>query len=407
MAILDDLSFDAALVGATRPLKIMHVTTVALSHRYLLLAQLTALVAAGHDVVAVSADGDDVRYLEERGIRHRSLDGSTRGLDLAADLRAARSFASIVRSERPDIVHTHNPKPGVYGRIIARMLGVDMVVNTVHGLYATPDDPWKRRAAVYALEAVASRFSHLELVQNIEDTELMIRTPLAPSSKVRHLGNGIDLSRFSDVDGEARRQEVRAELGLADDDVVVGSVGRLVAEKGFRELLEASRQLGPNHKLIVIGPDEPEKADALSPGLIEEARGRGVLFLGHRTDIDRLLPACDLFVLASYREGVPRAAMEAAACGLPVVATDIRGCRQVVDHGETGLLVPPADAEALAGALRTLIVDVDRRRAFGLAGRRKAEVEFDERGVVERVIAAYDELSGRRHLSPTPVFSSS
>jgi len=373
-------------------MKIVHLTTVASSHRYLLLPQLQALADAGHEVVAVSADGPDVAALEALGIRHRALAGSTRGFDLRADLRAARSFAAIVRQERPDVVHTHNPKPGVYGRVLARLLGVPVVVNTVHGLFAAPGDPLRRRAVVYGLEAVASRFSHLELVQNIEDVELMIRTPLAPSGRVRFLGNGIDLARFDPDASASCRREVRQELGLAADAVIVLSVGRLVAEKGFRELIESSAAVEEDHTLVLVGPEDPEKADALPGQLLDEARRRGVRTLGHRSDVERLMAAADVFVLASYREGFPRAAMEAAASGVAVIATDIRGCRQVVDHDDTGLLVPRREVAPLADALRRLLRDPGLRERMGKAGRIKAEAEFDERRVVDRLLGAYADL---------------
>lgn len=372
-------------------MKVLSLSTVASTQRYLLLPQLTSLVERGHEVVAVSADGDDVEYLARRGIRHRSLPGSTRGFDLRADVRAARSFAAIVRDERPDLVHTHNPKPGIYGRIIARALGVPMVVNTVHGLYATPDDTWKRRAAVYGLEAVASRFSHLELVQNIEDVELMVGSPLAPSAKVRFLGNGIDTRRFAPASPE-KRAEIRAELGIEPGSVAIVSVGRLVAEKGFRELLRASEEMEQPHTLVVVGPDDPEKADALDVDLLHRARERGVRFLGHRTDLHRILPAMDVFVLASYREGVPRAAMEGASSGLPVVATDVRGCRQVVDHERSGLLVPVRSVRPLAEALDHLVADPARRDRLGLAARAKARAEFDELDVFRRLFDGYGEV---------------
>ncbi|MEZ5409756.1 MAG: glycosyltransferase family 4 protein [Acidimicrobiales bacterium] len=390
MPVAGSVRFDCE--GRWGSMKIVHLTTVAMSHRYLLLPQLTALVDAGHEVVAVSADGPEVADLAAHGIRHRPLEGSTRGFDLLADLRAARSFASIVRQERPDLVHTHNPKPGVYGRIIARTLRVPVVVNTVHGLYATPEDPFMRRLAVYGLEAVASRFSHLELVQNIEDTELMIDTRLAPAGRVRHLGNGIDIRRFEPRRRAEHRRAVRSELGLGDDEVMVLSVGRLVAEKGFGELLAASEAISEPHALVIVGPEDPEKPDALPAEAVAAARTRGVRFLGHRHDIDRLLAAADVFVLASHREGFPRAAMEAAASGLPIIATDIRGCRQVVDDGITGLLVPRRDPGALAAALAKLAGNRDLRLGLGAAGRTKAEAEFDELHVIERLFESYRDL---------------
>jgi glycosyltransferase involved in cell wall biosynthesis len=364
---------------------------VASSLRYLLLAQLLSQRDAGYDVVAVSAPGPDVAVLEAHGIRHRALAGSTRGFDLGADVRALRSFVSIVRQERPDVVHTHNPKPGVYGRVAARVLGVPLVVNTVHGLYAAPDDGLARRAVVYGLEAVAARFSHVELVQNAEDAELMRRTPLAPSAKVRLLGNGVDLDRFR-PSSDAARRSARRELGIGDDAFAVVAVGRLVAEKGFGELFAANRAMRVPHVTCVIGPDDLDKADALTPAEVDRARRDGVRFLGHRADVERLLPAFDTFALPSHREGFPRAAMEAAASGLPVVATDVRGCRQVVDSEVTGLLVPRGDSTALALALDRLGADPELRRTFGRAGRAKAEAEFDEDAVVRRVLDAYAPL---------------
>jgi len=383
-------------------MKIMHLATVAISHRDLLMAQLTALVDAGHEVVAVSAEGDGVSEIEAQGIRFRPLEASTRGFDIRADFQAARSFVEILRDEKPDLVHTHNPKPGIYGRIAARMVGVPRVVNTVHGLYAAPDSPLTKRAVVYGLEAVASRFSQLELVQNIEDVDLMCRTPIARTSCVRHLGNGIDLDRFRDKLDDEERQEIRDELGIDRHEVAVVSVGRLVNEKGFPELLEAADMVPSAHRFFVIGPDDPEKADALAPSARKAAEARGVIFLGRRSDLQRLLPAFDLFVLASHREGLPRAAMEAAACGLPVVATNIRGCRQVVDDGENGFLVPVRNASALAAAMDKLISDPDLRDRCGVAGRAKAERDFDENVVVDRMFAAYAEL-GVYSAVPVPV----
>ena len=135
-------------------------------------------------------------FLEARGLRFVELEGSTRSMSLGGDLRAARSLWRILRRERPDVLHTHNPKPGIYGRILGRLAGVPLVVHTTHGLYAAPDDPLPKRLVVYGLEAVASRFSHVELVQNPEDLELMRRWRIAPRRKLRLLGNGVDLDRF-------------------------------------------------------------------------------------------------------------------------------------------------------------------------------------------------------------------
>ncbi len=190
-----------------------------------------------------------------------------------SDIRAALELWHILRRERPTVLHTHNPKPGLYGRIIGRLAGVPIVVNTVHGLYATPDDPLVRRALVYSLEAFASRWSDVELVQNVEDLELMRRRRLAGARKLRHLGNGVDLRRFSPGLDADRRAELRASWGIDDRTVIVGTVGRLVAEKGYIELFEAVADLAPGVRLVVVGG--PDAATARRPGPGGARAGRG------------------------------------------------------------------------------------------------------------------------------------
>ena len=386
-----------------RPLRVAHLTTVDMSLELLLGPQLDAVVEAGGEVLGISAPGPYVDALEQRGVRHVALAGSTRGWSLRGDVRAAADLWRILRRERPSVLHTHNPKPGLYGRVVGRLAGVPIVVNTVHGLYATEDDPWARRAVVYTLEALASRFCDAELVQNAEDVETMRRFRLARSNKVTHLGNGVDLQRFRpDRLSAGERRSLRSSWGGDEETVVVGCVGRLVAEKGYPELFEAVRRLAPQVRLVVVGGDDPDKPDALDPRLIEQAGAAGVVFLGHRGDVAELLAGFDLFVLASHREGQPRAAMEAAAAGLPVVATDIRGCRQVVDDGTTGLLVPVRDADGLRGALAHLAASQDMRRRMGDAAVAKARREFDENRVVRTVMHTYLTVAARKgvHLVP-------
>jgi glycosyltransferase involved in cell wall biosynthesis len=147
----------------------------------------------------------------------------------------------------------------------------------------------------------------------------------------------------------------------------------------------------------VIGGEDPSKPDSLEPDLVARALASGVRFLGHRDDVDVLYRAMDVFVLASHREGYPRAAMEAAATGLPIVATDVRGCRQVVEHERNGLLVPVRDPAALAGAIRRIGDDPRIRASMGAASREIACARFDERDVVRRVLDSYREVAAAKH----------
>jgi glycosyltransferase involved in cell wall biosynthesis len=385
----------SAGAGARRPI-LVHLTTTDMSLDWLLGPQLSAFAEDGYDVVGVSAAGPHVAALVERGIRHVALASATRSMDPRRDVQAFAELVGVLRRLRPTILHTHNPKPGLYGRVAGRLTGVPVIVNTVHGLYALPEDRLAKRAVVYGLERAASTCSRAELVQNPEDLETLARIGV-PRSKLVLLGNGIDLARFDPFRLAAdARARARAAMGVTDDDVVVGLVGRLVAEKGYREVFAAARLLRsrcPNVRVVVIGPDDPDKAAGIgAEELAAATRDGGVRFLGRRDDVDLLYAGMDLYVLASYREGFPRSAMEAAAMGLPIVATDIRGCRQVVEDGRTGVLVPVGDVVALTEAIGWLAGAGDVRAAMGEAARQWARAQFDQQDQIDTTLATDERL---------------
>lgn len=389
-----------SLDRADRRLRVAHLTTVDLSLRFLLWPQLLEVEHLGGVSIGISSPGPWVDEIVNAGVVHVPLTSSTRGFSLTSDLRASWELWRALRRIEIDVLHTHNPKPGIYGRIVGRLAGVPVVVNTLHGFYATETDPWLKRGVVYGLEAVAARFSDAELHQNPEDLELAKRLHIVPASRGRLLGNGIDLERFdaNSVDPGAR-ERIRTEIGAVNGDIVVGTVGRLVAEKGIPEFLDAARQLGDGFVFMVAGPFDPDKPDSIDDGTIAQARRDGVRFLGMRTDMEDLYSAMDVFVLASHREGFPRAAMEAAAMGLPVIATDIRGCRQVVVDGENGFLVPVANSHRLAEAIHEVGMDPDQRQAMSRKSRQFAEERFDEREVVRIVIETYRRALEAKSLS--------
>lgn len=384
----------------TRRPVLVHVTTTDISLELLLGPQLRAFAAAGYDVIGISAPGPYVEPLVASGIRHLPLANATRSMAPGRDLAALFELRNVFRALGPDIVHTHNPKPGVYGRLAARLAHVPVVVNTVHGLYATPDDGLAKRAVVYGLERMAASCSHAELVQNAEDIPVLRRLGVRPR-KLHLLGNGVDLGRFDPARVHlGARAALRASLGIPADAVVCGLVGRLVWEKGYREVFAAAAALRarcPDLHFVVVGPPDPAKADGVGADAIDAARRAGRLhFVGERHDVEEWYRAFDLYALASYREGFPRSAMEAAAMGLPIVATDIRGCRQVVDHEVTGLLVPVRDAGALAGAIERLTHDASSRQTMGRAAAAKARREFDQQHCIEVTLEVYERLLARR-----------
>ena len=369
--------------------RLLHVTTTDISLELLLGPQLRAFRDAGYEVHTASAPGPFVAALEADGIVHHPLRHATRASAPHKDVLALFELYRLFRRLRPDIVHTHNPKPGVYGRIAARLARVPLVVNTQHGLYAQPTDRLARRLPVYVLERIAAAFSHVELVQNEEDI-ITLRRLRVPARKLHLLGNGIDLERFRPR--PEVRTEVRAELGIDDDQIAVGAVGRLVWEKGYAELFDAARAILAGRDdvvFVVAGPDDLDKGDPLTADDVAAAEAAGVRFLGHCDDPERLYQAFDVYVLASHREGFPRSAMEAAATGLPIVACDIRGSRQVVDHGVTGLLGAVRSPSVLQAHITQLVDDADLRATMSAAALDKARRDFDQQRVIDRTLAVY------------------
>jgi glycosyltransferase involved in cell wall biosynthesis/ribosomal protein S18 acetylase RimI-like enzyme len=389
----------------TSPLRVAHLTTVDLTLRFLLLDQLRRLREEGFEVAGISAPGPWVSDLEAEGIRHIPWPHATRAWAPVSDARALAELVGILRRERFHILHTHNPKPGILGRVAGRMTGVPCVVNTVHGLYATRDDRPARRVPVVALERMAARFSDLELYQSEEDLAWAREIGLVDERKGVLLGNGTDLARFDpSAVPPKRRAALRRSLGIREGALVVGTAGRLVAEKGYREFFAAAREVRsamPEVAFLVVGGDDPDKADAIPADEVERA-GKDVVFTGWREDVRDLLAIMDVFVLASWREGVPRSAIEAAAMARPLVLTDIRGCREVGRHGREALLVPRRNPERLAMALLHLLRDRALREQLGAAARVRATARFDERKVVDTVLTRYRSLLELKGLWPQP-----
>jgi glycosyltransferase involved in cell wall biosynthesis len=386
-------------------IKVAHVTTIDLSLRYLLLNQLRSLQAAGYEVVGISAPGPEVGFLEEAGIRHISVP-LTRNVTPLADLRALGCLYRLMRRERFHVVHCHTPKAELLGQVAAHLAGVPVVVDTFRGIYYRPQmhPLWRRLFLLMA--RLAAGCADVVLSQSQDNLEMAVREGICPPDKIKLLGNGVDLARF-----DRRRLEsevvarTRHALGLAPDVRLVGFVGRLVAEKGVLELLAAAaavREQVPGTLFLFIGPMDDAKADALTP---KAAGAYGVadacVFAGMRLDMPELYALMDVFVLPSHRESFPRSPIEAAAMEVPCVATDIPGCREAVEHGTNGLLVPVGDVLALAKAIVQLLSDDVMARRMGKAGRRLAEQRFDERQVFARVKAEYAQLLMEKGLANT------
>jgi glycosyltransferase involved in cell wall biosynthesis len=384
------------------PATVAHVTTADISLRYLLLNQLEAIRARGYEVTGVSSPGPDVAGLEAAGLCHEAVP-MTRRITPLADACSLFRLYRLMRRRRFTIVHTHTPKPGLLGQVAARLAGVPVVVNTLHGFYFHDHTPALARRFYVFLEKIAARCSDLILSQNPEDVGTALREAIAPAGRIRLLGNGIDVRRFDPARvGGSGRRDARARLGIAEDAPVVGFVGRLVAEKGVRELLLAARIVLedlPRARFLFVGGTDADKGDRLTA---EVARDAGLqsacVFAGVRQDMPEMYAAMDVFVLPSHREGFPRAPMEASAMKVPCVVTDVRGCRQVVTAGRNGLVVPLGEVKALAQGILCILTSASLARRMGEEGRKRALREFDEHSVFATVLLEYDRLLQRKGL---------
>ena len=312
-----------------------------------------------------------------------------------AELRALLGIFALYRRIRPALAHHITVKGALYGTIAARLARVPAIVNTLPGLgYLFTSHQWRARAlrpfARLAFRLLFHGAATRVIVQNVDDLAFLEERGLVARDRlVLVRGSGVDVRRF-------------AAHPEPDGPPSVAMVSRMLWDKGVGELVEAARLLqsrGRSLRIVLVGAPDPENPGSVPLGRLEEWNRSGVIeWTGAREDIPGVWASSHIATLPSYYgEGVPKALLEAAACGRPIVAADVTGCREVVRHGENGLLVPPRDAAALAEALDRLAADPELRRRLGARGRQIAETEFAEDIVVTDTLAVYRDLLGERY----------
>ncbi len=357
------------------------MTNVDFSLRHFLMPLMQAGAGRGHEMVGVSADGALLDEVRATGLRVIAVP-LARSLSPPAQWRAFRALLTVIRAERPDLVHAHMPISGFLARLAARVAGVPRVAYTCHGFLFNQPGPWWRRALALVIEWTGGRLTDLTLTVSTEEAADARR--LWIDRRAIAVGNGRDPARFHP--DAAARARIRAEFGVPGDRPVVIIVSRLVRHKGHPELLAAMAEV-PEAELWVVGDRLPsDHGEDLESLFAASPLGSRLRRLGYRRDVPALLAAADVFALPSHFEGLPMSVIEAMLTGLPVVATAIRGPREQVVAGETGLLVPPMTVAPLAAALRTLCADPALRARMGAAGRARALSLYTEDAVVTRTL---------------------
>lgn len=352
---------------------------------------LRFLRARGFELLLVAPEDQYSAKLRELGFSFRSLDLKRRSLNPLGEFLTLLDTYKIYREYKPDIVHHHTVKCVLYGTIAARLSGVHRVLNSVTGLgHLFLSDSIRIRVIRKCLLWVYRLFSRGKcfrfLFQNSDDLELFRRLGIVKAgSYVLIRGSGVDTKRFVPL----YRQESECAPRLL-------FASRLLREKGIYELVEALRQLrraGLRFEFRCAGTADEGNPSAIRREDLDSWEREGIVhFLGHLDSIDEEICAADIVLLPSWREGVPKILLEGASAGKALLATDVPGCREVVEHGKTGWLVPARNPEALAEGLRILISDPALRLRLGSAAREKVVREFDQDLIHQKTSEIYDEL---------------
>jgi glycosyltransferase involved in cell wall biosynthesis len=328
----------------------------------------------------------------------------SRSMNVFSHAAAVWRTYRLLRRTRFDVVHVHTPIAALIGRVAARLAGVPVIIYTAHGFYFHADmAPWKRSLHV-ALERLGAACGHFIMTVSDEDRQEALRTGIAHADTIETIYNGIDTARFDPARfSAADRGAFRSRHAIPGNAYVIGIVGRLVREKGFLELFDAVAALRRDHprvRLLVVGDALPSEHDAGKALIVERARALGledaITWTGMVDDTAPWLAAMDSFALPSYREGLPVSLLEAMGMALPSVATNIRGCREEIVHGESGWLVPPRDSVALADRLRWFVEHPDEARQMGQRARQRVIEQFDIRRVLNHQMRIYDRLLRQR-----------
>ena len=352
---------------------------------------------AGYEVLVATRVTDHAGRIRNEGFRLVPITLVRSNRNPLYEIGALVQLILLYARERPQIVHHVALKPILYGSLAAWIARVPVVLNAFAGLgYAFTDGP-RRTSALRSVLRLGLKFAvrisrSIVVFQNVEDRDLMIKEEIVDPRKVRLIaGSGVDTHQFVPLN---------PPVGLP----IVMLAGRILWDKGVGEFIEAVRLLqkrGVSARFVLVGRRDEENPTAIDEAqLTRWSQEDGVEWWGHREDMPAVLGAATLVVLPSYREGLPKVLLEAAACGKALIAADVPGCREVVIHEKTGLLVPVRDAPALAEAIACLLSDHGRRAAFGEAGRELVLREHAKEKIARQFLDLYRELLGPLRHAP-------
>jgi len=341
---------------------------------------------AGYAVVVVTRERRHGEQIRSAGLKLVPIGFERQSINPFGELRLLSDICRIYSRERPDIVHHVAAKPIFYGTLVARLLGLKAVVNAPVGMgYAFSSSDTKARVLRPLIQLgyrlLLNPSGSRVIFENGHDLNAFVGSGVVRQNEaVLIRGAGINLAAF---------QPHPVEAGIP----VVMLIARMLRDKGVMEFVAAAHQLhasGVQARFVLVGNPDAANPASISLDTLKSWNGaNGVEWWGWRDDIAEVLRQAHIVCLPSYREGLPKSRLEAAACGLPIVTTDAVGCRDVVTDGQNGYLVPVKDVPSLAIALQKLIADPELRRTMGEKGRKRAENEFSSERVITETLAVY------------------
>jgi glycosyltransferase involved in cell wall biosynthesis len=347
--------------------------------------------------VAMAAPGEFQMRLEALGVRVHCCQHLVRGISPLYDARSLVELTRLFRREAYDLVHTHSSKTGVLGRVAARLAGVPAIVHHVRGFAFHEFSATLTRIGFSAIEALGARLCDRVIFVNNEERIWAAQKGIVPEKRGCTIYNGADLGIYCPAERHRLRNRARVEFELAEGHSVIAFVGRLWDQKHPQvlvpTLVELIRQFPHLDPVLLIAGDGPLQEEIMR---ISRASGieERVRLLGWRNDVPAVMSAADVLYLPSLWEGLPRTLIEAACLGIPAVAADVKGNREVIVDRETGFLVPPKEAASAASALGEILNSPQTQSTMGLAASERGRLLYDARQTARTIERVYSELLG-------------
>jgi len=365
--------------------------------------QIESTLRKNWQVGCVCSKDPFIEHIKKLGINKIFLlRNYKKNVGLASDFSLLFEFYRIYRKWKPEIIHQFSIKPVIYGTFAARLAKVPIIINTIPGLgYVFTDTEKKRkilRIIVSLLYRISAKFCDFMFFQNENDKRLFINQKIVSDDKTSVVpGSGVDTQYYTqDKINKKIIDQVKKELKYKPNQIIILMASRMLYDKGIAELAECSKMVKgtkPEVRFLLAGPLDPGNPAHIPFEVIEKwQKENKIEYLGRRSDIRELIGLSDIVIFPSYREGKPRFILEAMSMGKPIITTDVPGCRDTVENGLNGILVPVKDVESLFDAVSKLINNPELRRKMGEKSRKKAEREFDEKFVVDQTMEIYSQL---------------